>query len=199
MLRTLRIAISAAALGVLAQPAAAIDFNFFQGGFAEDAFVSGTFSAEDSDLNGQVSSFDGEVSALSFSFSGNSLNPAFTADLDDLIGLVFDLNGSNVLGDGTDGVLEGIAVEGPDGLQYIAGPGPFNICDGESLCGIIGVGVFIGQPGAGGPQLLSLTADDTSTEVVTVNEVGSVPLPAPILMLGAAAVGLGLMARRRRA
>lgn len=148
------------ALGSLAYPVTAAEFNFLQDGWSDDGVFSGTFIAEDLNNDGQISSFDNEVTSFSgfydsnqfgfiqfdsleagpfgFEGPGNEIGGAPT-------GLVFTLDGSGQLGDDTFGNLEGLGVYGASSgsdfgndLFLAVGPGPFNQCDGESICG----GVF---------------------------------------------------------
>ncbi len=141
-----------AALGaVVATPAAAVQifsteyvivedlgdglFSFSQSGFAEGAFISGSFAGSDINGDDQIISFDGEGSDFMGSFSGKSLVSAFSFTNG---GFVFNINGSNILGDNTDGGIEGIIGYASDGnTSWAAGPGPFNLCDGTSQCGLI--------------------------------------------------------------
>jgi len=109
------------------------DFTFVQGGFSDGAQVTGSFSAADLDGNGQISSFEGELTAFEMSFSGNSVVDGFSLGLDDLFGLVYDLDGD--IGDGLDFDVEGIAAFAGS-FTYAMGPGPFFECDGGA-CGVV--------------------------------------------------------------
>ncbi len=109
-----------------------LTFNFRQDGFEDDAFVEGSFTAVDLDSDGQLVSFFGEILAFEATFSGNSLVPATALNINDLLGLVYDLDGGN-LGDGINGEVEGIGA----GL-YTAGPGLLALCDGVNVCGTVG-------------------------------------------------------------
>ncbi len=126
-----------------------LGFNFFQGGFDEDAFVQGMFYGTDFDNDGQLSTvIDNpgdpiEVTGFMMSFSGNSLVPSFSFGYDNLFGLVYDLDGGD-LGDGVGGDIEGIgaAVFAPTEpyFDYIAGPGPFFPCGSGFDCGAVSDG-----------------------------------------------------------
>jgi len=111
----------------------AIDYAFSQGGFAEGATVSGSFSGEDTDGNGFLNHFvfDGvlELTDFSLSFSGNSLVEAFTLDFDDLEMFSFMLGGDGEIGnDVGDVFVDPYQVEGIsafDGrFSFVAGTGP---------------------------------------------------------------------------
>ncbi len=82
--------------------ASAIDFTFSQGGFAEGASLTGSFSGSDDDLDGFLTYdvFGGlyEITQFSLSFSGNSLVSAFSMGLPELQALSFKLDGDSVLG-----------------------------------------------------------------------------------------------------
>jgi len=109
------------------------NFTFVQAGFSDGAEVTGSFSGIDLDGNGQLSTFEGELTAFDMSFSGNSLVDSFSLGLDDLFGLVFDLDGD--IGDGLDLDIEGIGAAAGS-FAYAMGPGPFFECDGGA-CGVV--------------------------------------------------------------
>jgi len=131
----------AAAAGMLALASASVSaqvYNFSQGGYAEGATITGSFTASDVDSNGQISSFDGEVTDFNAIFSGNSVVGPQSFTFADLFGLVYDLDGD--IGDGLSLDIEGIgASNGTD--SYIAGPGPLALCDGIATCGQVSDGV----------------------------------------------------------
>ena len=111
-------------------------YNFIQSGFDGGASISGSFTGNDNDGNLQLNAFTGEISNFTASFSGNGLVAAWNSTNGVL---VFDLNGSDLLGDGQTGAIEGIAVNfgGGSPFNWRAGPGPFNLCGTEDPCGII--------------------------------------------------------------
>lgn len=86
---------------------AMVCYEFEQTGFDEGATVSGWFCGIDSNSDGQIGkyfrfderNFVNELSELSLSFSGNSLVPAFTFDLDDLQGSRYIYENGPVWGD----------------------------------------------------------------------------------------------------
>ncbi len=120
------------------------NYSFTQGGWTGGGLVTGTFSGLDGDGDLQLDSFFGEISAFGMSFSGNGFAPAFSFGLANLEGLVFDLDGSNLLGDGIAGFdVEGIAASGYAGL-YLAGPGPFDVCGEGFECAV--VASFVPEP-----------------------------------------------------
>lgn len=166
---------------VLSTSVNAVTYNFYQSGYAEGAFVSGTFTGDDLDFNGQLSSFNNEVTDFTMSFSGNSLVPTFSLGFLDLDGVVYDLNGGP-LGDGTSLEVEGIAAQNsPLALGYVVGLGPFGV-----LCGI----------GADCATVANSTFGDYSTELVSVS---SVPVPAAVWLFGSGLLGLVGVARRKKA
>ena len=171
---------------LLAQP---ITYDFQQSGFAEGATVTGFFVGEDLNDDGQLTSFDGEVIDFSMTFSGNSIVPAFTLGMDNLNGLVYDLDGGP-LGDGLELAIEGILAL-DDVFSYSVGPGPFALCDGQQDCAAVSDG----------------DNQDTSPELVQVSARSDVaPLAVPIpswaivlLALILASIGMTTLGRRRTA
>jgi hypothetical protein len=116
-------------------------YSFTQGGFDNGATITGAFTGTDLDGDFQINSFTGELSSFSASFSGNALVGPWSSNL---AFLVFDLNGSNLLGDGIGGTgFEGISTGGsvPNGFFWDVGPGPYNLCNGSQVCGLVGGGV----------------------------------------------------------
>ena len=165
----------------------AATFSYSQAGYAEGAIFSGSFEAVDLDANGQISSFSGEVSSFSGSFSGNSLIDAFTVTTTDLIGLVFDLNSDNILGNGTTGSIEGIlASTGVFGFQGGAGPGPSCSAPGDA-CGRID---FFGD---------AVLSDFSSSNIlVNAGAIAPVPVPGALPLMISALAGLGYLSWRRK-
>lgn len=114
-------------------------FGFFQGGYDEDAFVTGMFSGVDADGDGTLFSFPSlasEISTFSMSFSGNSLVDPFAVQLDELafFGLAYELDGVG-LGDNLD---EGVAFIASSGFGFSAGPVPLltDVCPGPG-CALV--------------------------------------------------------------
>lgn len=153
-------AASVLALGVFAYPVTAAEFSFLQEGWSDGGVFSGSFVAEDLNNDGQISSFDNEVTSFNASYLSSQF---FSITFDSLeagpfgfegpgnelggapTGLVFTLDGSGQLGDDSFGNLEGLGVYGRSSgsdfgndLFLAVGPGPFNQCDGTTVCG----GVF---------------------------------------------------------
>ena len=161
MMKTLAIALATLAAGVAAPVAAAQtlssqfvfvtslgdnQYSFIQSGFDDGAFVSGSFTGIDLNEDQRLNAFSGEVSNFTASFSGNGLVGAWSSNNGVL---VFDLNGSNLLGDGTIDINEGIAVNYfvPPGLPgWIAGPGPFYLCNNDQPCGLVSSPSAIPEP-----------------------------------------------------
>lgn len=122
---------------------------------AEDLNGNGqisSFDGEVSELSAQFSSDTIEV-PLEFEFFGFPEGPpmisVFSDDIEDDIildgpifeddesqfqGLVFDLDGLGIIGDGLSGDVEGLALAGFS-QSINTGPGPFERCDGTAICG----------------------------------------------------------------
>lgn len=163
----------------------AATFNFYQGGFTDGAFISGTFTFEDMDLDGQLSSFNGELLDFSMSFSGNSLVSAFSIDFidADVNNIVYDLNEGVFLGDGALNfpLSEGInTVKNISEMAYVAGAALGDSCLIGGVCGLVANGI-------GG---------DSTLEYVTVS---AVPVPAAVWLFGSGLISLLGLAKRRKA
>lgn len=119
-------------------------YSFSQSGFDGGASMTGSFTGFDTDGNFILDAFQGELSSFSASFSGNSLVNAWSTNLGFL---VFELNGSNSLGDdlmGNEGI---VALDVVNAFEWAAGSGPFQICDGSQACGIVtGSGGIVPEP-----------------------------------------------------
>jgi hypothetical protein len=116
-------------------------YSFSQSGFAQGATISGSFTGIDTDGDSQLSSFNNEISNFFVSFSGNSVVSGWSSTT---ATLVFDLNGSPLLGDGIGGTREeGISTETftPYLSFWDVGPGPYDICTGNQPCAIVGSNV----------------------------------------------------------
>lgn len=157
---------------------APISYNFFQGGFDEDAEVTGMFTGDDLDGNGQLASFDGEISSFMMEFSGNGLVAAFSLDFDDLFGLVYDLDGGP-LGDGLALAVEGIGADSGT-FSYLAGPGPADEC---------GIGVDCGF-------VTDLMGTSVSQEFVFVSP-KDIPEPTTLAIFALAIAGLGFSRQKK--
>ena len=143
-------------------------YAFLQSGFGNGATVTGNFTGFDLDNDNQLSSFTDEISDFSAAFSGGGGAPAvnFIGGL-----VVYDLDGSGLLGDGLgesspgnfDGDAEGVFGLSFDfsGAAWVAGPGPFAACGTGDVCGVVVVsvpepaswGLFIGGFGLTGASL----------------------------------------------
>lgn len=159
---------------LLAQSAVAtpITYDFYQHGYSHQGVVSGFFSGSDLDNDGVLSSLNGEVTGFQLTFSRHN-TALFSLDLDDLIGLVYGLDG--LLGDSQG---EGILAFNWNSL-FAAGPAVLGqTCGQGSLCAL-----------AIGPYALGITNQPLQV-AVRVPEPGTVVL----LLLGV----LGLIWVRRR-
>lgn len=157
----------------------------FEQSYASGGLLTGQFEA--TDLNGDdvIVSFDGEVTSFYANFYINPLLPvlSFTADN---FALIFDLDGSSVLGDGVVS-REGLgSVDETNSVAMLVGPGPLVACNGIDSCAAV---------------FLLATGDliDTAVNPLIVTELAAVPLPASGLLMGGGVIGLGLLRRRRRA
>ena len=150
-------AASVLAISAIAYPVTAAEYNFLQDGWSDGGVFSGTFIAEDLNNDGQISSFDEEVTAFTGVYNNSQFGAVFFDSLDagpfdgELIGdgdslastgLVFSLDGTGQLGDDFFGQVEGLGIYGRSSgsdfgndLYLAVGPGPFNLCDGETVCG----------------------------------------------------------------
>lgn len=164
------LALTGLLLSAISANAAVMHFTFYQGGYAEGAYVTGSFSGEDLDGDNQLSFFSSEIYTSEMSFSGNSLVGVFS-ESNGVI--VYDLDGGP-LGDGRTGVVEGILMGG-----YLVGPGPNGI-----ECGI----------GIDCSTVTNLGATDSSSFLVEVNQV---PVPAAAWLFGSALIGLAGFNRKK--
>ena len=182
-MRILKIASTVIAL-FISTSTSAITYNFYQDGYTDGAFVSGTFELEDYDLDGQLSSFEGELIDFSMAFSGNSLVNAFSishieTNNNEVVYNLYDLG--DFLGDDTYTYYssdEQIAATTGAGLLYGAGAALGGLCLSGLECGIVN------NDGAG----------DYTYEMVVVS---SVPVPAAVWLFGSGLVGLIGVARRK--
>lgn len=137
----LRLATSIIIASLVAVSASAmpVGYDFYQGGYTGGAFLHGHFVGEDLDGNGQLSSFSGEISGFALSFNGQGGLASFVFGLDDLFGLVYDLDGG-LLGDGLSRHIEGLLAF--DGNSLLAvGPGPlWRTCGGGYACAVAASG-----------------------------------------------------------
>lgn len=115
-------------LAFTAAPASAQSFIFSQSGFDGGGSLAGSFTGVDLDNNGWLdSAVPGEITAYTVTFSGDANVGAFSHGFDDLVGLVFRLNGDVFLGnDGPDGAGEQIGSWGNDNILYQSGTGLIN-------------------------------------------------------------------------
>jgi hypothetical protein len=200
-LRRLLIFAIAAGMGSGASIASALpnlSYDYFQGGYADGAIVTGSFSGVDLDGNGLLVYFPAvngppiehlELTDWSMHFSGNALAPAFDLTLDDLYGFVYEIDSSG-LGDDpafeptlNQNLIEGIGAFDASRF-YSSGLGPNGI-----IGGFVGGEIDFSDLGD-----LAELAQDVSEELV---EVTPVPEPASISLLIMAGL-LGAVARHGR-
>ncbi len=156
---------------MLSGNAHALTYAFFQGGFDDGAYITGTFSGADLNADSQLSTFTGsEITNFSATFSGNSVVSSFTLEFRDLWGVVYDLDGGS-LGDGLSSDIEGIRAESSL-FSYVVGPGLSGVECGIGVdCGYVSEGAFY----------------SFSQDLV---QVSTVPIPASIFMLASGLIGL---------
>lgn len=186
-------AASALAIVSFAYPVAAAEFNFLQDGWSDGGVFEGSFIAEDLNNDGQISSFDNEVTSFNaryessqfFSITFDSLEAGpfgFEGPGDQIglapTGLVFTLDGSGQLGDDLFGNFEGLGVYGRSSgsdfgndLFLAVGPGPFNQCDGTTVCGGVFNAFDVAEP----------IFVATSTEVALIDELPLIDDPISFL------------------
>lgn len=165
----------AAAVAVASLPAQAATYSFSQGGFDGGASVTGNFSGVDLNSNGFLDYNSGEISSFNLSFSGGTIVPAFSLGLNDLAGLVYQLNGTNFMGDnGVFNTGEGIVALGAT-YSYFSGIGPLGVTGGQIVDASF-------NPLTSTTSLVSVTA---------------VPEPESFAMMLAGLGLIGLMVRRR--
>jgi hypothetical protein len=163
----------AAAPSASASASPLLSFTFSQDGYADGAFVSGSFAGRDLDADGML--FGYEITQFSLSFSGNSEVGAFTHTKRQLNGIEY-LIGSSVIGDIDIGGLAS-NTSGSSGFSF----GSFQWPD-YSIAGLV-------------------TDLDTglTTQTDHLIQVSAVPEPGTwALMLGGLGM-CGLISRRRRA
>lgn len=177
----LRLATSVLIASLVAVSATAmpVGYDFYQGGYTGGAFLQGHFVGEDLDGNGQLSSFSGEISGFALSFNGRGGLASFTFSLEDLLGLVYDLDGG-LLGDGLSQHIEGLLAFDGDSLLAV-GPGPlWRTCGGGYTCSVA----------ANGPNPWY------SAEGIQVVERGvAVPEPGSVGLIVLGLIGLVLVRR----
>ena len=147
-------------------------YNFSQTGFEEGATISGSFEGTDINSNGLIQ--QDELSSFSFSWSGNSLVPAFSQNLTDLTFLSYNPSRS-VLGDVNPEILASNWFT-TTGFAYVSGVGA----------------------GSQGGSILDMTlgTESATTSLVQITP-SAVPLPGAIWLFGSALLGLIGVKRRK--
>lgn len=108
-------------------------YSFSQGAWSSGGIATGTFAGIDTNDDGQLSAAAGEITGFSFAFSGNASVDPFVLGFDDLLSLVYDLDGGP-LGNGVDlNGFEGISAVGLN-IRYTAGPMLLGVCGSVSNC-----------------------------------------------------------------
>ena len=162
----------------------AITVDYFTGGFEEGAFVQGYFSGNvpSSGVMGRS-----DLSDFSFSFSGNSLIPAFSVNFSEFLAADPAYNGLNyytVNGGLPAGSLVMNLINGTYGVQ-LQSDSPQDPCGvGLTYCGLI-QSVVVGTTAISyGPMTVTASA---------------VPIPAAVWLFGSGLLGLVGIARRKKA
>ncbi len=178
----LKSVLAATALFLGASQANAATYSFSQA-YPGFGVFSGYFEAEDNVVvDSTIASFDGELTDFAGTFTDTDGSVLLSFDLSGIFGFVYELDGSDIVGDD---IGEGLAiVDASSSLAFVIGTGPLSdtACDGINICGVA-------YDGSGDPVF-------GTSELFTVAQV---PLPASGLLLGAGALGLGLMRRKKRA
>lgn len=180
-------ALAASALGLaaslLATPARAQSYSFYQGGYAGGAFISGHFSGVDLDQDGWL--FGYELTDFSLDFSGNYAVAAFHHGMQELSGIGYRIGDSVIAGDAERSYLSSSTYypvfAPPSGDDRITQFGSFSW-------------PFYDMPG-----VVAVYPDSVFSMSDELIQVSAVPEPQSWALMGA---GLGLFAgvatRRRR-
>jgi opacity protein-like surface antigen len=179
---------------------------FYQGGWTGGGVITGAFVGNDLNLDGQLVGFasgppgwTNEVSGFSVSLYGNSTIPnGYTWT--NFYGLVYDINGDSLLGNDTNGAVEGFAVNDANGANpsynYASGYGP--------TMGIGGQITTQPYPYMSGSATVIVSTPDpimisTSpiTEDIYQENINSVPEPATLALAGMGGLSLLLFRRRK--
>lgn len=178
---------------------------FYQGGWTGGGVITGAFTGDDLNGDGQLVGFasgppgwTNEVTGFSVSMYGNSIIPnGYTWT--NFYGLVYDMNGDSLLGDDTNGAVEGFAVNDANGANpsynYASGYGP--------TMGIGGQITVQPYPYALGTATVIISTPDpimVSTSPITeeIYEENINPVPEPSTFALAGLGGLSLLLFRRR-
>ncbi|NJC08362.1 PEPxxWA-CTERM sorting domain-containing protein [Polymorphobacter fuscus] len=117
-------------------------YGFRQGGWFQNAVVSGTFYGEDANGDGLLRYSDWEILDFSMRFTGNDNAKAFTLGFNDLFGLDYRLDGfGGFEGQSFDGAFDGAPIggiaAGKRNQRYLTGAGMFQACGDIQLCGAV--------------------------------------------------------------
>ncbi len=156
---------------VLSQPASSNLFTFSQGGFEDDATVTGSFTGEDLNNDGILTFKQnvngtnietGEVTSFNMNFSGNSIIPAYALSFpfpDRLTpgppsifsNMIYQLDGGPLGDNPIEGILIFGSLDPVFGIdfpthRYGTGSALFKDCGSGGFCGDVGIsGVPSGQ------------------------------------------------------
>lgn len=123
--------------GAIVTDLGAGNYSFSHAGWYNGGVITGTFVGIDLDGDLQLNSYFHEISEFTASFAGNAKVAPFSLCLCGLYGLVFDLDGGNVLGDGIDGFdAEGLFATGGATL-YGIGTEIGAVCGEGEPCAVI--------------------------------------------------------------
>ena len=183
-MKYLHLVVSHILIAIAPNSSLAATFTFFQGGYSEGAFVSGSFEGSDSNDDGSIlyEAFQigplGELTDFSLSFSGNSTVSPFSLSFGDLFQFRWNTKDGILEGEPTAlAQLERIEADRGTPAGFVRSGGSLSNCNGVNFCGTV--------VGPNGHQ------DNTVLPV----QISSVPLPASGMLL---ALGLGGFVYLRR-
>jgi PEP-CTERM motif len=179
---------------------------FYQGGWTGGGVITGAFVGNDLNLDGQLVGFasgppgwTNEVSGFSVSMYGNSTIPnGYTWT--DFYGLVYDINGDSLLGNDTNGAVEGFAVNDANGANpsynYASGYGPT-----MGIGGQITTQPYPYMPGSATviistPDPIMISTSPITEDIYQEN-INSVPEPATLAFAGLGGLSLLLLRRKK--
>jgi hypothetical protein len=166
----LKRSVTGAALTLAALHCAAATYSLSQSGFTAGGTIAGYFEGADLNSDGVIDSLNGEVASFTLTFSGNSIVPAFSYGLSQLLSFSYEA-GTSFIGDSGVPIFEGVLV-GPSpgiaGYTYNSGQLP-----------VVGRGGVIFAPGG---QIA-----DATFQLLAVSQVPE-PRSFVLLLLGLVAI-----------